>query len=63
MGWGEWKLVYPNKLLLMEAHRHLQSNLTEQRRRELRIIHGGRMRKMQEAADEGKVGKMLKMIT
>ena len=61
--WTQWKLCYPTKILLMEAYQHLQSNLTEQRRRELRIIHGGRMRKMQEAADEGKIGRILKMIT
>jgi hypothetical protein len=36
--------------------------LTAQRRRDLRVLHGGRMRKIQEMADEGKIGNLLKSI-
>jgi len=60
--WTEWKIEFPTKISLVSTFSELQSQLTANRRRELRILHGGRMRKMQEAADEGKIGAILKSI-
>jgi hypothetical protein len=61
--WQQWKLEYPTKGLALELYMKLQGLLTEQRRKDLRILHGGRMRKLQEAADEGKIGAILDKIT
>ena len=62
LGWTEWKSEYPTKFTLLSAYVDRKAALTEQRRRDLRLLHGGRMRKMQEAADEGRVGALLKHI-
>ena len=61
--WTQRQLELPTKNHLMECYVKHQNNLTETRRRDLRILHGGRMRKIQEAADEGKIGAILKEIT
>ena len=55
-------MEFPTKLALVTSFLELQKHLTHNRRRELRLLHGGRMRKMQEAADEGKIGAILKSI-
>ncbi len=41
---------------------HLKSLCTRNIRDELRLIHGGRMRRIQDAADAGKIGPMLRSI-
>ena len=60
LDWTHWQIEYPSKELLLRAFVAHQNNLTEARRKDLRILHGGKMKKLQEAADEGKIGAILK---
>ncbi len=59
--WRAWRRDNDAESLLIEI-RHLRSLTTRQRRDELRILHGGRMRRIQDEADAGKIGTMLKKI-
>jgi hypothetical protein len=59
----DWALAFPTKISLVTAFSDVHKLLTERRRRDLRLLHGGRMRKIQEMADEGKIGALLKSIT
>ena len=57
--WRIWQRDNQADSLLIEI-RNLRSLTTKHRRDELRILRGGRMRRMQNEADAGKIGSVLK---
>ena len=59
--WREWLSKMDPELLRSEIQ-HLKRLTTKERRDELRLIHGGRMRRIQDKSDAGKIGAMLKGI-
>ena len=59
--WRVWQRDNDADSLLIEI-RHLRSLTTRHRRDELRILHGGRMRLIQDEACARKIGSMLKKI-
>ena len=59
--WRVWQRDMDKERLRAEIQR-LRNLSTRERRNELRILHGGRMRRIQDAADVGKIGAMLKGI-
>ncbi len=59
--WRIWQRDNQADSLLIEI-RHVRTLTTKHRRDELRILHGGRMRRMQDEADAGKIGSVLKRI-
>jgi hypothetical protein len=61
--WTDWSIEFPTKDLILRAYIKHQNSLREERRKDMRIIHGGNMKKLQAAADEGKIGAILKKIT
>ena len=59
--WSEWRRSN-NKETLTPIVAHLKSLNTRKVRDELRVLHGGRMRRIQDAADAGKIGPILRSI-
>ena len=59
--WRSWLGSNTASNLKGELH-HLKTLTTKERRDELRRLHGGRMRRMQDAADAGKIGPIIKNI-
>ena len=59
--WREW-LSKLDPAVLRSEIQHLKKLTTKERRNELRLLHGGRMRRIQDQADAGKIGAMLKGI-
>ena len=59
--WRLWQRDFDKDKLRIEIQ-SLRKMSTKERRDELRILHGGRMRRIQDAADVGKIGAMLKGI-
>jgi hypothetical protein len=60
--WREWIRVNNSLDGLKEEIRHLKSLTTRERRDKLRRIHGGRMRRIQDDADAGKIGAVIRSI-
>ena len=59
--WRMWQRDFDIDNLRLEIQ-SLRRMSTKERRDELRILHGGRMRSIQDAADVSKIGAMLKGI-
>ena len=55
--WSEWRRTN-TKETLTPAVAHLKSLNTRKVRDELRVLHGGRMRRIQEAAMRGRSGRV-----
>ena len=60
--WRVWQRDNSDPDLLLIQIRHLRSLTTRKMRDELRILHGGRMRRMQDEADAGRIGPILKRV-
>ena len=59
--WREW--IRCNSFdRLKEEIQHLKSLTTRERREDLRRLHGDRMRRIQDDADEGKIGAVIRNI-
>jgi hypothetical protein len=60
--WNEWRNEYPTPSHAVRELLRIRSLLTKENRSEFRRIHGGRMCKLQEAADAGRIGGVLRSV-
>ena len=59
--WRVWQRSNTTEGLRVELL-HLRALTTKERRTELRLLHGGRMRRIQDDADAGKIGAVIKTV-
>ena len=59
--WRRWIRTNTLESLRSEV-KHLKELTTKERRSELRLLHGGRMRRIQDQADAGKIGAVIRSI-
>ncbi len=62
LDFNEWLNQYPTTALLATDYLRLKGLLTKENRKEYRRIHGGRMLRLQEEADAGRIGGVIKNI-
>ena len=62
LDWGDWKNKYPTTALAAAELLRIRSMLTKENKREYRRIHGGWMSKIQEAADSGRIGRVIQAV-
>jgi hypothetical protein len=62
LDWNEWMNQYPDPASLATEYLRLKGLLTKENKQEYRRIHGGRMQKLQDEADAGKIGGVIRNI-
>ena len=59
--WNDWQRSNTTESLRVELL-HLRALTTKERRTELRLLLGGRMRRIQDEADAGKIGAIINSV-